>query len=74
MAYGISAGPYISIRVAPPILMGEDPTKPPMKRRTKILGTFLARAVPMFVRQNARDPATYTGVRPMDGRFDNGES
>jgi hypothetical protein len=58
MAYGTSGGPYISINVAPPTLMGALPTKPPMKRSTNIVETFLARAVPMLIRQNASDPRT----------------
>jgi hypothetical protein len=62
------------MRVAPPTLMGADPTKPPIKRRAKMVGTFLARAVPMFIRQNTKDPATYTVVRPKDGTFESGES
>ena len=64
----------ISIKEAPPTLIGALPTSPPKKRRTNIVCRFFASAAPMLNRQKARVPEKYTGERPMDGRFDNGES
>lgn len=35
---------------------------------------FFAKAAPMVNRQKASDPITYTGVRPIEGRLEMGDS
>lgn len=58
MAYGISEGPYTSISVAPPTLIGALPIKPPKNLNIRIVCRFFASAVPMLNKQNARQPRT----------------